>query len=88
MKLNFYLFGVRENVSFDNNCFSTSYCRTLSPTSARRELLEHPPILAHDVLQKLLSEAYLPLSKELSVLQEMENEGMHMTWGRYFFYVL
>ncbi|XP_053399953.1 fibrous sheath-interacting protein 1-like [Mercenaria mercenaria] len=45
-----------------------------SPRSARQEILDNPPKLAPEVLQKLLSEAYHPLSKQLSTLKEVEDE--------------
>ena len=41
----------------------------------RQELLENPPRLAPEVLQKLLSEAYHPLSKQLTTLREEDCEG-------------
>ena len=51
-----------------------SYFRT--PASVRQELLDNPPRLAPEVLQKLLSEAYNPLSKQLSTLREEDCEGL------------
>ncbi|KAH3847817.1 uncharacterized protein LOC127873703 [Dreissena polymorpha] len=49
-----------------------------SPRSARQDLLDNPPHLAPEVLQKLLCEAYHPLSKQLSTLKE-EEEGKDET---------
>ena len=45
----------------------------------RQEILDNPPRLAPEVLQKLLSEAYHPLSKQLSTLKEEDYEGKG--WG-------
>ena len=42
----------------------------------RQELLDNSPRLAPEVLQKLLSEAYNPLSKQLSTLREEDCEGL------------
>ncbi|XP_052766708.1 fibrous sheath-interacting protein 1-like isoform X2 [Mya arenaria] len=50
-----------------------------SPRSARQDLLDNPPRLAPEVLQKLLSEAYHPLSKQLSTLKEEDNEDVTET---------
>ncbi|KAL4237844.1 Fibrous sheath-interacting protein 1 [Mactra antiquata] len=50
-----------------------------SPRSARQEILDNPPKLAPEVLQKLLSEAYHPLSKQLSTLKEEDSEEEEST---------
>ncbi|ESO87693.1 hypothetical protein LOTGIDRAFT_234939 [Lottia gigantea] len=41
-------------------------------TTSRSSIYDNPPVLSHDVLQKLLSEAYCPISTKLSSVAESE----------------
>ena len=61
--------------------YMSFYTRT--PNSVRQEILDNPPRLAPEVLQKLLSEAYHPLSKQLSTLKEEDYEGIVKGVGGY-----
>ena len=61
------------NLKKKKKCFSIS---SRTPNSVRQEILDNPPRLAPEVLQKLLSEAYHPLSKQLSTLKEEDYEGI------------
>ena len=56
-------------------CIQFIFLPHRSPRSIRQEILDNPPKLAPEVLQKLLSEAYNPLSKKLTTLQEEDTEG-------------
>ena len=44
-------------------------------------MFDNPPRLAPEVLQQLLSEAYNPLSKQLSTLKEEDCEGKRVGIG-------
>ncbi|KAL3873185.1 hypothetical protein ACJMK2_036332 [Sinanodonta woodiana] len=66
----------RSGTSTDNRSIISVESTPRSPRSARQWLMENPPKLSQDVLQKLLAEAYCPISKQLSTLNEEEEETM------------
>ncbi|KAK6183572.1 hypothetical protein SNE40_011027 [Patella caerulea] len=47
-------------------------------SSSRSSLYDNPPVLPHDVLQKLLAEAYCPISSKLSSVEEEIDEEEEM----------
>ncbi|KAK3580867.1 hypothetical protein CHS0354_032928 [Potamilus streckersoni] len=66
----------RSGTATDNRSIISVESTPRSPRSARQWLMENPPKLSQDVLQKLLAEAYCPISKQLSTLNEEEEETM------------
>lgn len=67
-----YSFADTESIIDGNQSVDGTNDNT--PRSARQEMFDNPPRLAPEVLQQLLSEAYNPLSKQLSTLKEEDCE--------------